>query len=61
MQKRREELREVSIREVPMQVGAVATEQYAVYQVDKAKGFKDYFGVHPELVEGAAFFGNSEG
>ena len=27
---------------------------------DKAKGFEEYFGAHPQLVEGARYFGNSE-
>lgn len=31
-----------------------------VFKAEKAKGFEEYFGVHPELVEGAQYFGNSE-
>ena len=27
---------------------------------EQAKNFEDYFGAHPELLEGARFFGNSE-
>jgi hypothetical protein len=27
---------------------------------DQKKGFEQYYGAHPELVEGSKYFGNSE-
>ena len=32
-----------------------------VFSAAKAQDFKEYFGVHPDLVEGTTYFGNSEG
>ena len=31
-----------------------------VFSPEKANGFEEYFGAHPQLVEGARYFGNSE-
>jgi hypothetical protein len=47
------------MREVPVNVANVEGD-FPVFQQEKAKGFEEYFGVNPQLVEGAAFFGNSD-
>ena len=44
---------------VPVQMtGNVQGEQ--AFSVEAQKGFEEYFGANPLLVEGAKFFGNSE-
>ena len=45
--------------QVPVQItGNVQGEQ--AFSAEAQKGFEDYFGANPQLVEGSKFFGNSE-
>lgn len=51
---------DTEMKDVPFIIDHAVQEHFPVHQACKAQGFQEYFRAHPQVVEGAGYFGNAE-